>query len=184
MVYVLSSFRGGEELSEILDIQIDNNRSHITFFVNTSKNSSLNARDSSFWRFFWGRNFSFNLRIIRLNWTKLCPPKSANIWGLKAHAWLCCDSTDFRSFPETRNHPKLFSSQDIFDWIIELDDWADDALIDGEFRHEEKENVAKEGCELSAEWNSHWLCQLEEEGRSSATNGSQGTPTNDTKNNC
>ena len=127
MVYVLSSFRGGEELSEILDIQIDNNRSHITFFVNTSKNSSLNARDSSFWRFFWGRNFSFNLRIIRLNWTKLCPPKSANIWGLKAHAWLCCDSTDLRSFPETRNHPKLFSSQDIFDWIIELDDWADDA---------------------------------------------------------
>ena len=69
--------------------------------------------------------------IIRLNWTKrCCPPRSANI----------------SEQPSTRltllwlnRRPELFqrlgiarSSQDPFDWIIELNDWPDDAL-DGEF---------------------------------------------------
>lgn len=123
------------------------NTSHVTFLSSPSAkirpwtHGTAAASEDSF-----EAGISVLIRgIIRLNWTKrCCPPRSANI-SCEPHQ----HTPDFvvtqqtcGAFPETWNQEP--NSQDLFDWINELNDWTDDAL-DGEFMSWWKEGKCCDG---------------------------------------
>ena len=110
------------------------------------KYSSLNARDSSFWRLFWGRNFCFNPgdNPIELDKTLLPAEICQHQWvAAPAHAWLCCDSTDVRSFSrdlETLAAAKIYLTGSM-NWMIgPMMHWTESLCRDGK-----RQNVAMEG---------------------------------------
>ena len=142
--------RLGERTREILDTE--HNTSDVTFF------SILSAKIRPWTHGTAASEDSFEAGIsvlipgiIRLNWTKrCCPPSCADISESRSPAQHTPDFVVTQqtcgAFPETWNQqPRSF------DWIIELNDWPDDAL-DGElFRDGKRENVVMEGWGLMSE---------------------------------
>ena len=168
----------GSRGEQILDTEIQSQAQYIPchLFVNTiGKNSSLNARDSSFWRLFWGRNFSFNPgdNPIELDKT-LLPAKICQ------HQWAAQHTPDFvvtqqtaGAFPETWNR----SQQPRSIWLDHWTEWLARWCI-GRRVCVVMERGKMLRWKVLSEISSQWLCQLEEEGRSAETNGSRGTIAN------
>ena len=168
--------RLGEQILEILDTE--HNTSDVTFLSTPSAKirpwtHGTTASEDSF-----EAGISVLIPgIIRLNWTKrCCPPISANISESRspaAHAWLCCDSTDVRSFSRDLESSAKIHLTGSLNWMIgPMMHWTESYFV------MERGKMLRWKAE---DWwaSSQWLCQLEEEGRSAETNGSLGTFSND-----